>query len=71
MRRVSGSQCADRTGRYVGERESASHGEDRETDTPVDSSAEDESCHRGDRQRRKRLVPDIAAQISWSRLAIG
>jgi hypothetical protein len=60
---TAGNHSEDQAGGNAAKHRSANHREHRQADTGANSSTEDESRRRGNRQSGKRLVPDVLAHI--------
>ncbi len=68
---VTGNNAEDKAGGDGAHSDAADGGENRETDSAVDTSAEDKARGAGDRQRGKRLFPYIFGDVARPRRAIG
>jgi hypothetical protein len=68
---TTGHHSDDQVARNGAKRNPANHCEHRPADTSVNSSAEDESRHGGNRQSGEGLFPDVLAHIPVLRRAIG
>jgi hypothetical protein len=68
---TTGHQSGDQAGRNAAKRNPANDCNHRQADTSVNSSAEDESRHSGNRQSGEGLIPDVLAHIPMPHGASG